>query len=223
MELKTSSSFKTTGLLQPWQTLCKIFSKCLTTRVTRWDQPPLQIMKMMRPIDKVDMQIPDWMIIEEMKQTEHYRMCGDVFGLDVPLTLSQPTESTQGMHRTPSALVLLEHKRIDEKSKKLEKMTVLVNLALGVEEIEKMLEGIKEIGGRYKLLKCMNSSKGRKEACRGVKEYTHSPTLIRSPRIHTNLVSSDTEKLQELTVPSTKLSKTNRLLSLFKAKPAHFK
>ncbi|GJY90770.1 retrovirus-related pol polyprotein from transposon TNT 1-94 [Tanacetum coccineum] len=27
MELNTSSSFKTTGLLQPWQTLCKIFSK----------------------------------------------------------------------------------------------------------------------------------------------------------------------------------------------------
>ncbi|GJU91851.1 retrovirus-related pol polyprotein from transposon TNT 1-94, partial [Tanacetum coccineum] len=47
MELKTSSSFKTTGLLQPWQTLCKIFSKCLTTRVTGWDQPPLQIMQMM--------------------------------------------------------------------------------------------------------------------------------------------------------------------------------
>ncbi|GJT48775.1 hypothetical protein Tco_0974932, partial [Tanacetum coccineum] len=47
MELKTSSSFKTTGLLQPWQTLCKIFSKFLTTRVTGWDQPPLQIMQMM--------------------------------------------------------------------------------------------------------------------------------------------------------------------------------
>ncbi|GJZ14432.1 retrovirus-related pol polyprotein from transposon TNT 1-94 [Tanacetum coccineum] len=47
IELKTSSSFKTTGLLQPWQTLCKIFSKCLTTRVTGWDQPPLQIMQMM--------------------------------------------------------------------------------------------------------------------------------------------------------------------------------
>ncbi|GJU38812.1 hypothetical protein Tco_1191769 [Tanacetum coccineum] len=47
MELKTSSSFKTTGLLQPRQTLCKIFSKYLTTRVTIWDQPPLQIMKMM--------------------------------------------------------------------------------------------------------------------------------------------------------------------------------
>ncbi|GJR51077.1 retrovirus-related pol polyprotein from transposon TNT 1-94 [Tanacetum coccineum] len=47
MELKTSSSFKITGLLQPWQTLCKIFSKCFTTRVTGWDQPPLKIMQMM--------------------------------------------------------------------------------------------------------------------------------------------------------------------------------
>ncbi|GJU97369.1 hypothetical protein Tco_1326640 [Tanacetum coccineum] len=48
MELKTSSSFKTTGLLEPWQTLCKIFSKCLTTRVTGWDQPPLQTIQMIR-------------------------------------------------------------------------------------------------------------------------------------------------------------------------------
>ncbi|GJY91079.1 hypothetical protein Tco_0506275 [Tanacetum coccineum] len=46
MELKTSSSFKTTSLLQPWQTLCKIFSKCLTIRVNGWDQPPLQIIQM---------------------------------------------------------------------------------------------------------------------------------------------------------------------------------
>ncbi|GKA94519.1 putative ribonuclease H-like domain-containing protein [Tanacetum coccineum] len=47
MELKTVSNFKIPGLLQPWQTLCKIFSKCLTTRVTGWDQPPLQIMQML--------------------------------------------------------------------------------------------------------------------------------------------------------------------------------
>ncbi|GKC43461.1 hypothetical protein Tco_1061183, partial [Tanacetum coccineum] len=63
---------------------------------------------------------------------------------------------------------------------------------------------------------------------------TPSPTPIRSPRIHTDLVSSDTEKLQELTVTNTtptpsssllntKLSTTNRLLSLFKAKPARYK
>ncbi|GJZ26468.1 retrovirus-related pol polyprotein from transposon TNT 1-94 [Tanacetum coccineum] len=177
MELKTSSSFKISGLLQPWQTLCKIFSKCLTTRVTGWDQPPLQIMQMLycfvnnihvdyaellweginyslhhpassipyprftkiiishymtifpdisrrardiyhnlqdddimknifnsgRNKNKVGMRIPAWMITEEMKQTEHYRMYVEVFGLDVPLTQSQPTESTQGTHRTTSA------------------------------------------------------------------------------------------------------------------------
>ncbi|GJV32254.1 retrovirus-related pol polyprotein from transposon TNT 1-94 [Tanacetum coccineum] len=151
MELKTSSSFKTTGLLQPWQTLCKIFSKCLTTRVTGWDQPPLQIMQMMYcfinniHVDHAELlwegiyyslhhlttsipyprftkiiighymtnfheisrrardTIPDWMISEETKNTEHYRMYAKVFGLDVPMTQSQPTGSTQGTHRTPSA------------------------------------------------------------------------------------------------------------------------
>ncbi|GJY91464.1 hypothetical protein Tco_0506660 [Tanacetum coccineum] len=38
-----------------------------------------------------------------MKYTEHYRMYVNVFGIDVPLTQSQPTDSTQGMHRTHSA------------------------------------------------------------------------------------------------------------------------
>ncbi|GKF35455.1 hypothetical protein Tco_0108655, partial [Tanacetum coccineum] len=165
MELKTVSNFKI-----PWQTLCKIFSKCLTTRVMRWDQPPLQIMQMLycfvnnihvdyaelmwdhpatsipyprftkiiichymtifpdisrrardayhnlqdddimknifnsgRNKKKVGMRIPAWMITGEMKLTEHYKMYAKVFGLDVPLTQSQPTESTQGTHRTPIA------------------------------------------------------------------------------------------------------------------------
>ncbi|GJS83527.1 hypothetical protein Tco_0750068 [Tanacetum coccineum] len=53
--------------------------------------------------NKVGMQIPAWMITDEMKQTEHYRMYAEVFGIDVPLTQSQPTESTHGMHRTTSA------------------------------------------------------------------------------------------------------------------------
>ncbi|GKA52675.1 hypothetical protein Tco_0745990 [Tanacetum coccineum] len=60
---------------------------------------------------------------------------------------------------------------------------------------------------------------------------TPLPTTIRSPRTHTNLVSSNTKKLQELTKTHTqptsssrsqhtKLSRANRLLSLFKAKTA---
>ncbi|GJV08584.1 hypothetical protein Tco_1346240 [Tanacetum coccineum] len=75
----------------------------------------------------------------------------------------------------------------------------------------------------------------RKEKGKLVEETRNSPipTPIRSPRIHTNLVSSDTEKLQELTdtphttssssSPHKKLAKTNRLLSLFKTKPTRFK
>ncbi|GJT48072.1 retrovirus-related pol polyprotein from transposon TNT 1-94, partial [Tanacetum coccineum] len=168
MELKTASNFKIYGLLQPWQTLYKIFSKCLTTRVTGWDQPPLQIMQMLycivnnihvdyaelmwegiyyslhhpatsipyprftkiiishymtifheisrrvrdayhnlqdddimknifnsgRNKNKVGMRIPAWMITDEMKITENYKMYAEVFGLDVPLTQSQPTDST---------------------------------------------------------------------------------------------------------------------------------
>ncbi|GJT71380.1 retrovirus-related pol polyprotein from transposon TNT 1-94 [Tanacetum coccineum] len=305
MELKISSSFKTTGLLQPWQTLCKIFSKCLTTREGLYYSlhhptssiPYLRFTKIIishymtcipdisrrvrdmyhnlqdddimknifnsgRHKDKVDMQIPDWMIIEEMKQTEHYRMCGDVFGLDVPLTLSQPTESTQGMHRTPAATLrrstrltppapvpivdkademilqdtlqisLAEHKsreeqearenaelpRSDKESQEVEitndKEVEITNVVIPVnvnEEEEEITDEVYEFKRREKG-KIVEESRS-----------TPFPTPIRSPRIHTHLVSLDTKKLQEFMAPNTKLSKTNRLLSLFKAKPSRFK
>ncbi|GKG13349.1 hypothetical protein Tco_0350309, partial [Tanacetum coccineum] len=42
---------------------------------------------------------------------------------------------------------------------------------------------------------------------------TPFPTPIRSPRIHTDLVSSDTEKLQELTVTDTKTTSSSKSLS----------
>ncbi|GJV14861.1 hypothetical protein Tco_1360184 [Tanacetum coccineum] len=105
MELKTLSSFKTTGLLQPWQTLCKIFSKHARDMYHNLQDDDIMknIFNSGRHKDKVDMQIPDWMITEEMKHMEHYRMYAEVFGLDVPLTQSQPTDSTQGTHRTPCA------------------------------------------------------------------------------------------------------------------------
>ncbi|GJU51179.1 hypothetical protein Tco_1220734 [Tanacetum coccineum] len=287
MELKTSSSFKTTSLLQPWQTLCKIFSKCLTKRVTGWDQPPLQIMQMLycfvhnihvdyvellweglyyslhhptssipyprftkiiishymtrRYKDKVGMQIPDRMITKEMKHTEHYRMYAEVFGLDVPLTQSQPTKSTQGTHRTPSALrrstrltppalvptvdkvdemilqdtlqvSLAEHKIREEQEAR--ENVELVNKHLASEEIEKMVleprsdkESLKveitndeeveiinvvipvnvneeedEITNKVYELKRREKGKIVEES-----RNTQLPTLIRSPRTHTNL------------------------------------
>ncbi|GJU53594.1 retrovirus-related pol polyprotein from transposon TNT 1-94 [Tanacetum coccineum] len=75
--------------------------------------------------DKVGMQIPDWMITEEMKHTEHYRMYAEVFGLDVPLTQSQPTESTQGTHRTPSAPRSPTHKKDTTESSAPKRSTVI--------------------------------------------------------------------------------------------------
>ncbi|GJZ63744.1 hypothetical protein Tco_0620165 [Tanacetum coccineum] len=337
MELKTSSSFKTTGLLQPWQTLCKIFSKCLTTRVTGWDQPPLQIMQMMycfvnnihmdyaeilwegihyslhhltssipyprftkiivshymtifpkisrrgrdmyhnlqdddimknifksgRHKDKVGMQIPDWMITEEMKHTEHYMMYAKVFGLDVPLT-----------H-------LAEHKIREEQEAR--EIMELVNKHLASEEIEKLVEGSENLiddsspprndepqipGTRLdpqsdkespevertndeevevtNVVISVNVNEEedeitnevyelkRREKGKIVEESRSIPlsTPIRSSMTHTNLVFI--EKLQELTKTHTqttsssrsqhtKLSRINRLLSLFKANPARFK
>ncbi|GKA27279.1 hypothetical protein Tco_0713447 [Tanacetum coccineum] len=334
MELKTSSSFKTTGLLQPWQTLCKIFSKCLTTHVTGWDQPPLQIMQMMycfvnnihvdyaellwegiyyslhhptslipyprftkiivshymtifpeisrrardmyhnlqdddimknifnsgRHKDKVGMQIPDWMITEEMKHTEHYRMYAEVFGLDVPLTQSQPTESTQGTHRTPSAprrstrltppvlvptvekademilqdtlqrlkkLVEGSENVIDDSSPPRNDETQIPRPRLEPQSDKESLEVERtndeevevtnvvihvnfdeeedEITDEVYELKRREKGKFVEES-----RSTPLPSLIRSPRTHTNLVSSDTEKLQELTETHTQTTSSSR-------------
>ncbi|GJU82541.1 retrovirus-related pol polyprotein from transposon TNT 1-94 [Tanacetum coccineum] len=368
MELKTPSSFKTTGLLQPWQTLCKIFSKCLTTRVTGWDQPPLQIMQMLycfvnnihvdyaellweglyyslhhptfsipyprftkiivshymtifpdisrrardkyhnlqyddimknifnsgRHKNKVRMQIPAWMITDEIKQIEHYRMYTEVFGIDVPLTQSQPTESTYRKHRTTSA-----HRspnpdkeaavssaprrstviRLCNPEKRSTRLTppapvptetrenvALVDEHLASEEIEKMVDEQENIVDdssiprndepnipdtkieprsnkespeveitKDKEVEITKETLVRREKGKLIEETRNSPipTPIRSPRIHTNLVSLDIEKLQELTdtlhttssssSPHKKLAKTNRILSLFKIKPNRFK
>ncbi|GJX11710.1 hypothetical protein Tco_0201569 [Tanacetum coccineum] len=75
--------------------------------------------------DKVGLQILDWMITEEMKHTEHYRMYAKVFGLDVPLTQSQPTKSTQGTHRTPSAPRSPTPKKDTAESSALKRSTVI--------------------------------------------------------------------------------------------------
>ncbi|GJY11370.1 hypothetical protein Tco_0379555 [Tanacetum coccineum] len=221
---------------------------------------------------RVEMKIPDWIISEEMKHTEHYQMYVKVFGIDVSLTQSQSTESTQGTHRTPSAprspnpnmdfgvssapkrstmirfLSLVEHKSQEEQEAR-ENME-LVNKHLASMEIEKMVEGQANAiddssiprnddqnipGTRLEPKSDKESPKveitndeeveitnvvipvnvneeeeeitdevyelKRREKGKIVEESrsTPFPTPIRSLRIHTDLVSSDTEKLQDLT------------------------
>ncbi|GJU01151.1 hypothetical protein Tco_1111489, partial [Tanacetum coccineum] len=361
LDLRSTSNFKTTSLLQPWQTLCKMFSRCLTTRVTGYDQPSVQIMQMLncfvnniyvdyaellwegfhyslknpttmipyprftklivshymtifpeisrRAHDRyhnleddvmiksifnsgksknvVGMKIPDWMITDRMKLTENYQLYAEVFGVDVPTTQSQPIESIQGTHRTTSApktpnpeiaegesndLFLqdtLQVSLVEQKShKELESKQNVekVKEHLMAEEIEKLVEGSANVEENVEVSssplrnddnktnpdtrleprrdkeKEEESEEDdyelrRREKGKHVEEIrnTPSPTTIRSPRILTNLVSSDTKKLQELTktdtIPSSstpsssssKLSATNRILSLFKSKPGRFK
>ncbi|GJU49190.1 hypothetical protein Tco_1218745 [Tanacetum coccineum] len=218
---------------------------------------------------RVGMKIPDWMISNEMKHTKHYRMYAEVFRIDVPLTQSQPTESTQGTHRTPSVprrstrltppapvlivdkadeiilqytlqVSLAEHKSREEQEAR--ENVELVNKHLASVEIEKMVEELENViddspiprnvdqnipGTRLEprsdkespeveitnvvILVNVNEEEEeitdevyelkRREKGKIVEESrsTPSPTPIRSPRIHTDLVSSDTEKLQELT------------------------
>ncbi|GJV37756.1 hypothetical protein Tco_1410233 [Tanacetum coccineum] len=402
MELKTVSNFKIPGLLQPWQTLCKIFSKCLTTRVTGWDQPPLQIMQMLycfvnnihvdyaelmwegmyyslhhpvtsipyprftktiishyitifpdisrraqdgyhnlqdddimknifnsgRNKNKVGMRIPAWMITEEMKLTEHYKMTPSGPRSPNPATetaeSSVPKRSTvihfrlpsrQSARLTPPALVpsvekaeemilqdtiqvsLAEHK--SRKEQEARENVALVYEHLAAEEIEKLVEESENVddsspprhddtsipGTRLEPRSDKESPEveivqekeeettkdtevepdkdtpmvdvtnivipvnvddeedeitdevfelRRRVKGKNVEETRISPipSPTRSPRNLSTLVSSDTEKLQELTVthptPSSgssepKLTKTNRLLSLIKAKPNRFK
>ncbi|GJV96629.1 hypothetical protein Tco_1548206 [Tanacetum coccineum] len=301
MELKTSSSFKTTGLLQPWKTLCKIYSKCLTTPSMGRNllfSSSSNIFNSVSKIykdhrrhkDKVGMQIPDWMITEEMKHMEHYRMYAEVFGLDVPLTQSQPTKSIQGIHRTPSAPRSPTPKKDTVESSAPKRSTVIrfrlperrstrltpTALVLTVDKADEMI-----LQDTLQVSLTQHKSREEQEARKNVelvnkhlaseeipdtrlepRSDKESPEVEKtnveevevtnvvipvnvneeedeitdkvSPRTHTNPVSSNIKKLQELTVTHTqttsssrsqhtKLSRANRLLSLFKAKFARFK
>nr|GEU54965.1 hypothetical protein [Tanacetum cinerariifolium] len=209
--------------------------------------------------DGVRMKIPSWMIMDEMKLTDHYRMYAVVFGVGVPTTQSQPIESIQGTHRTLSSPSLAEQKSHDE----LEVMQNVqkVEKYLIAEEIVKLVEGaenVKNVEVNSSTLRQndtqtitgtrlvpMSDKEGleveitTEENGKHVEEYisTPSPTTIKSPWIHSTLISSDNENLQELTktdpTPSSStpssfssksnISATNRLLSLFKPKPNRFK
>ncbi|GJT71204.1 hypothetical protein Tco_1030490 [Tanacetum coccineum] len=322
MELNTSSSFKTnwssTAMADIVQDILQMLDNTrhwegiyysLHHPTTSIPYPRFTKLIIGRCKDKVGMRIPAWMILEEIKHTEHYRMYAKVFGIDVPMTQSQLTGSTQGTHRTPSTLrspnlkqdigessaskrltvirfhipqrrstyltppapvptvdkaneiilqdtlqvSLAEHQsRLEQEAKENVEM---VNKHLASEEIEKMVEKLENVvddslpsrnddqnipGPRLEPRSDKESPEvevtkdaeveipndvihvnvnddeenemtdevyelKRREKGKIVEESwsTPSPTTIRSLRIHTNLVSSDTEKLQELTITAT--------------------
>nr|GEX33195.1 hypothetical protein [Tanacetum cinerariifolium] len=91
---------------------------------------------------KVGMKIPAWMISEAMKHTEYYRMYAEVFGIDVPLTQSQPTESTKNdEHNIPSTRL---EPMSDKESPNVEFTDVVIPVNVNEEEEEHVKEQVPE-------------------------------------------------------------------------------
>ncbi|GJW60190.1 retrovirus-related pol polyprotein from transposon TNT 1-94 [Tanacetum coccineum] len=93
--------------------------------------------------------IKAWMITDEMKLTEHYKMYAEVFGLDVPLTQSQPTASKKPNERIgpiapakAQTLPCLRRQKLSQSREEQEAIenVVLVYKHLAAEEIEKLVE-----------------------------------------------------------------------------------
>ncbi|GKB00461.1 hypothetical protein Tco_0828454 [Tanacetum coccineum] len=205
--------------------------------------------------DKVGIQIPDWMINEEMKHTEHYRMRST--RLTPPAPVPTIDKADEMILQDTLQVSLAEHKSQEEQEAR--ENVELVNKHLASEEIEKTIEGSENViddslpyrNDEPKILGTRFEPRSDKEKDDEITDEVYElkrrekgkiveesrstplPTLIRSHRTHTNLVSSDTLILQELTETHTqttssrsqhtKMSIVNRLLSLFKAKPARFK
>ncbi|GKA52347.1 hypothetical protein Tco_0745543 [Tanacetum coccineum] len=331
LPLQSSSNFVSKGLPQPWQTLCKIFARCLTTRATGHDQPPVQIIHKLycfinnvhvdyakilweglhfslthpanlipylrftkfiidyymtehpdtlrrvhdnyhrvkhddliknifnsrKNKDRTGMKILDWMLTDEIKHTNHYRMYTAIFQVDVPMTQSQPIERQEpepktpipttaeidvtNLHETIQISIATQRSLEDFKAKQnVEK----VQEHIVDKEIENLLEGNDNVNVDEFMNNILNNQEDpgtrieprnhkesmeaeldadlvhvnsneeeeesaeetligrRREKVNGIEETRNSPssTPIRSPRNHNAPLSTDKEKLQELTV-----------------------
>ncbi|GJY19340.1 hypothetical protein Tco_0390831 [Tanacetum coccineum] len=268
----------------PWQTLSKIFSKCLTTRVTRWDQPPLQIMQMTpsTPRSPNPARKTAELSVPKRSTMIHFRLPSRQSARLTPPAPVPSVEKADEMILQDMIQVSLAEQKSREEQEARENVA-LVAQHLAAEEIEKLVEEsenvddssptrhddtsipvtrleprsdkespeveinqeeetIKDTEVVPKIVIPVNVDDEEDEITdevfelrrrakgKNVEESRISPipSPTRSPRNLSTPGSSDTEKLQELTVthptPSSgsfapKFTKTNRLLSLIKAKP----
>ncbi|GJS50169.1 retrovirus-related pol polyprotein from transposon TNT 1-94 [Tanacetum coccineum] len=111
---------------KPWQMLCKIFSKCLTTRVTGWDQPPLQIMCFGLDVPLTSPQ-PNWL----------------PNNAETPSAPRSPNPTTETAESNMIQVSLAEHKSHEEQEAR--ENVALVYEHLAAEEIEKLVEDPKNV------------------------------------------------------------------------------
>ncbi|GKC98440.1 hypothetical protein Tco_1168715 [Tanacetum coccineum] len=120
MELKTVSNFKIPGLLQPWQMRARDAYNNLQD-----DDIMKNIFNSGRNKNKVGMRIPAWMITEEMKLTEHYK-------------IANKKKTDEMILQDTIQVSLAEHKSREEQEAR--ENVALVYEHLAAEEIEKLVE-----------------------------------------------------------------------------------
>nr|GFA67823.1 hypothetical protein [Tanacetum cinerariifolium] len=150
------------------------------------------------------MKILSWIITDEMKLTKNYQMYAVVFGVDVPTTQSQPIESTQGMHRIISATRECRNVEVNNSTFRQDDTQNIPSTRLGPKSNTESLEV--EITATEQPVNAIEEEEEsaeddyelrRMENRKHVEEPRSKPSLttIRSPKIHSTLISSNTEKL----------------------------
>ncbi|GKA01599.1 hypothetical protein Tco_0674264 [Tanacetum coccineum] len=112
------SAFYMNNLAQPWETMFKVFNRCLTTRTSRDDQTKINILQLFHaddiPLVSVyttenvlvrGMLIPDEFLTEEICATDDFKEYETVFmNVVVPMNQSQPGKKRKQIDRESSSL-----------------------------------------------------------------------------------------------------------------------
>ncbi|GKD33279.1 hypothetical protein Tco_1248788 [Tanacetum coccineum] len=201
LELRSTSNFKTTGLLQPWQTLCKIFTKLILSHY-----------------------MTAYLEISRRVRDRYHNLADDVMIKSIfNLGKSKGIHRTNSAPRSPNPVVAEGESSAPRRSTVIRLHTLQVSLAeqksheeleatqnvekvkehLMTEEIEKLVKGSKTVEENVEV-----NSSPLKNDDNQTDPGTRSTTFI----FYTIIIFT---KIQALA--------TNRLLSSFKAQPGRFR
>ncbi|GKA69473.1 hypothetical protein Tco_0775537 [Tanacetum coccineum] len=135
-----------------------------------------------------------------MKLTKHHKLYAEQFGIDVPMTQSQPIESTQGTHKIPSAPRPPNPEEQQGESSVAKKSLIIRIPKRKKPDLETpILTADQEDPGKVEEESAEDDLIWKK--WKGIVEIKDTPptTTPRSPRIHVDSLSSDKEELKDLT------------------------
>ncbi|GJU95836.1 retrovirus-related pol polyprotein from transposon TNT 1-94 [Tanacetum coccineum] len=120
LELRSPSNFKTTGLVQPWQALCKMFLRCLTTQVTGRTALPPRTSVNTNSISQI--------------HKAHYKSLHDCIPLDLKTKSHYELEAKQNVKKVKEHLIAEEIEKLVEGTENVESDEVF-NSVLNNQEV----------------------------------------------------------------------------------------